>query len=123
MNKPTFVIVQKKKSLIISARCLKSIFDFAFLKLTFWSTLILFCEIFSDMQALKRFSPRAAGGAVAMLDSAVSVSDSLHASAGSETPITSKCLVGGKYFHGASKSHLVCRRFHIGSARLGSAWN
>lgn len=75
------------------------------------------------MQALKRFPPRAAGGALAVLDSAVSVSDALHASASLETPITSKCLVGRKYFHGASKSHLVCRRFHTGSARLGSAWN
>lgn len=49
--------------------------------------------------------------------------------AGPDTPITSKCLVGGKYFHSASNSHLVCRRFHtakthrLGSARLGSAWN
>lgn len=56
----------------------------------FWSSLfgaflsfffILFAEIFSDTQAFKRFPPRAAGGAVAMLDSAVSVSDALHASA------------------------------------------
>lgn len=72
------------------------------------------------MQALERLPPRAAGG---RRGDAVSVSDALHASAGLETPITCKCLVGGKYFHGASKLHLVCRRFHTGSARLGMELN
>lgn len=79
------------------------------------------------MQALKRFPPRAGGGGPMrrLIPLSVFLMHSTQA-AGPETPITSKCLVGGKYFHGASNSHLVCRRFQthwLGSARLSMELN
>lgn len=104
--------------------------SFPSLSLTFWSVLKLlffhFPEIFPDMQALKRFPPRAGGGPMRrLIPLSVFLMHSTQA-AGPETPITSKCLVGGKYFHGASNSHLVCRRFQthwLGSARLSMELN